>query len=105
MSQATDLERIQKVGLKIILEFEYTIYSDALDMVCLDTLHDRRENRYLVFTKKSLKHTVHKRLFPINDNQATHSANIRNREPFIVNFSRIRNQQYHFARECQTPTT
>ena len=101
VSQATDIERIQKVCLKIILGCEYTTNSDALDMVGLDTLHDRREKRCLDFAKKCLKHPVHKRLFPINDNQATHSANIRNREPFIVNFARTTSYKKSAIPFCQ----
>ena len=44
VSQATDIERIQKTCLKIILGDNYVSYPAALEMTGLDTLHDRREN-------------------------------------------------------------
>ena len=41
-SQSKDLERIQKVALKIILADSYLSYANALSVCNLDTLEDRR---------------------------------------------------------------
>ena len=101
VSQATDIERIQKVCIKIILGSEYTTHSDALDKTGLQTLHDRREKRCLDFAKKCLKHPVHKNLFPLNNNKATESANIRHREPFLVNFARTESYKRSAIPFCQ----
>ena len=47
IEQTNDLERIQKVCLKIILGENYVSYSAALEMKGLDTLYLRRENGVL----------------------------------------------------------
>ena len=101
VSQATDLERIQKVCLKIILGDLYTTYSDALELVGFQTLHDRREKQCLDFAQKSRKHLIHRRLFPINNKQAKESADIRQREPFIVNFARTERYRKSAIPFCQ----
>ena len=49
VEQATDIERIQKTSLKIILGDSYVSYEAALEMTGLQTLHDRREKRCLDF--------------------------------------------------------
>ena len=98
ISQATDIERIQKVCLKIILGDLYTSYSDALELVSLQTLHDRREKRCLDFAKKCLKHPIHRRLFPVNNKQST---DIRQMEPFIVNFARTESYRKSAIPFCQ----
>ena len=96
-----DIERIQKVCIKIILGSEYTTYSDALDKVGLQTLHDRREKRCLDFAKKCLNHPVHKNLFPLNNIKPTVNASIRHREPFIVNFARTESYKRSAIPFCQ----
>ena len=68
MAQATDIERIQKTSLKVILGDSYVGYPAALEMSGLQTLHDRREKRCLDYALKSLKHPINSRLFPINSN-------------------------------------
>ena len=49
VGQATDLERIQKTCLKVILGENYIDYQSALEMTGLLSLHDRREDRNLKF--------------------------------------------------------
>ena len=101
VGQATDIERIQKVSLKIILGGAYTTYTDALSITGLQTLHDRREKRCLDFATKCLKHPVHSRLFPLNNNQESHSADIRYREQFKVNFARTESYRKSAIPYCQ----
>ena len=56
-------------------------------MTALEKLFDRRSSRCLEYGLKSLKHSQNSRFFPRNpslDNQ----LQVRDREPFIVNFAR-----------------
>ena len=73
--------------MKVNLGSDYTTYSDALNKAGLQTLYDRCEKRCLDFAKKCLKHPGNKNLFPFNNDKTTESANIRHREPFILNFA------------------
>ena len=45
VEQATDIERIQKTCLKVILGESYVSYSAALEMCCWQTLHNLPETR------------------------------------------------------------
>jgi hypothetical protein len=51
----TDIERVQKTCLKVILGEMYVSYHSALEMTGLKTLSERREDRCLDFAKKCLK--------------------------------------------------
>ena len=46
-----DLERVQKSALKVILGEKYDNYKDALKLIGLDSLEERRENLCLKFAK------------------------------------------------------
>ena len=92
VSQTSDIERIQKTCLKIILGDNYISYPAALEMTGLDSLYDRREARCLNFALKSLKHPVQSKNFPPNRNLNNNNTEVRNREQFHVNFART--QQY-----------
>ena len=80
------LERVQKICLKVILGDEYTDYNSALELTNLKTLYQRRENRCLKCAEKCLKHSVNKRLFPLNKNK--HNLHTVSKEKFVVNFAR-----------------
>ena len=85
--QSKSLERCQSVALKIILNESYVSYDAACEMTGCEKLSDRRSSRCLDFGLKSSKHPQNSRFFPQNvldENQ----VNIRNREPFHVNFAR-----------------
>ena len=85
--QSKSLERCQSVALKIILNESYVSYDAACEMTGLEKLYDRRSSRCLDFGLKSVKHPQNSRFFPQNvldENQ----VNLRNREPFHVNFAR-----------------
>ena len=75
-----DLERIQKVALRIILKDSYSTYSEALVLTGLDTLSSRRSQLCLNFAKKCLKGDKTKDMFPVN----TNTTNTRNHEVYQV---------------------
>ena len=78
----TDLERIQKNALKIILNDEYVSYENALEKVNLECLVERRENLCLKFAKTTLKNEHMKNMFPPND--VIYPLDTRGREKFRV---------------------
>ena len=80
------LEMVQKTSLRIILGENYVSYSAALEMCNLNTLFQRREVRCLSFAKKCLVHPLHRKIFPINKNNA--NTKHRSREKYFVNFAR-----------------
>ena len=80
-----DLERIQKSALKIILQQRYKNYSDAMKLLELDTLKQRREQLCLSFALKCLKHPKFKKMFP--ENQKEHEMNTRDKEKYKVQFA------------------
>ena len=86
MEQISSLEMVQKTCLKVILGENYVSYSAALEMCNLETLYKRREDRCLSFAHKCLKHPVHRKMFPLNNNNKE-NAHI-SREKFLVNFAR-----------------
>ena len=75
-----DLERVQKVALKIILQEHYTNYSHALQLTGLPTLKARRNKLSLSFAKSCLKNKVTSDMFPRN----TNVVNTRQHELFYV---------------------
>ena len=77
-----DLERIQKVALKIILKEKYRNYQHALNLLDLDTLKERRDQLSLVLAKKCLYNPKMKNLFPLNNR--THIMKPRKYENFQV---------------------
>ena len=78
-----DLERIQKCALKIILQEAYKSYENALMMLDLENLDERRERLCLQFAKKCLGNGKMKDLFP--PNQKTHPMLTRFNEIYEVN--------------------
>ena len=59
-----DLERVQKIALKIILKEKYKNYENALNTLELETLKYRREKLCFAFAQKCLKNKKMKHLFP-----------------------------------------
>ena len=84
VQQAHDIERVQRVALKIILGENYGSYENALRLTGLEKLSDRREAKCLEFGLKSLLHPLHSRKFPLNKST---SYNTRNPEHFKVNWA------------------
>lgn len=75
-----DLERVQKVACKVILNSEYTDYEEALKVLGLDTLSKRRDKLSLKFAKRSLKYEQTRDMFPLNGE----SVEIRYKEKYHV---------------------
>lgn len=86
--QGNNLERVQKLCLKIILGEEYCGYDDALEKCGLERLSDRRENKCLNFGLKSLLHPIHSEMFPINPQVLANPHYTRNSEHFVVNMAK-----------------
>ena len=60
----SDIERIQKTALKVILKERYTNYDSALKVLNLESLSKRREMLCLRFAKRCLKIENQKKAFP-----------------------------------------
>ena len=86
--QSQDIEKVQKLCLKIILGEHYSGYEEALEYCDLDSLSVRREEKCLKFGLKSLLHPVHARMFPVNPHVLTNTNNTRNSEHFKVNWAK-----------------
>ena len=85
VQQSDNLERVQKLSLKIILGQYYDGYENALKWSGLERLVERREQRCLKFGLKSLLHPVHSKMFPINPLTDKNLPGTRHREHFVVN--------------------
>ena len=79
-----DIERVQKVALKIILNEQYSSYPEALKLTGLDSLKIRRKKLCLNFAKKCLKSDLTCDMFEENNLP----FNTRNHEKFLVPFAR-----------------
>ena len=80
-----DLERIQKTSFKIILKDNYMSYENALKVLDLETLSDRRENLCLSFARKCLKNERMSQYFEKNEKE--HQMKTRNEEKFKVSMA------------------
>ena len=60
-----DIERVQKVALRIILRNNYVEYAHALELTGLDKLEDRRRKLCIKFAKKSIRNENCSDLFPL----------------------------------------
>ena len=75
-----DLERIQKVAVRIIMGKSFTNYKEGLKELKLDTLEKRRTILSLRFAKKCLKNEKLKTLFPLN--KSKHNMKKRNKRKY-----------------------
>ena len=64
--EITDIERVQKTALRIILREDYMDYNSALATTGLDSLKDRRTQLCVTFAKKCVKSEQNRHLFPLN---------------------------------------
>ena len=80
----TDIERVQKNALKIILKDQYISYDHALTKVGLESLVERREKLCLKFAKACLKNDNVKDMFPLNDSI---DQDVRDRNKYKVTFA------------------
>ena len=76
------LERVQKSALRIILGDQYLNYKNALKVLKLQSLEERRESLCLRFAKKCLQVEKFRSMFPIK--HQVHNMAKRGNEKYIV---------------------
>ena len=81
-----DIERVQKSALKLILAEKYLSYENALNILELETLADRRKILCLKFAKKCLNNEKMKSF--LTENRKKHEMKTRKEEKFNVNHAR-----------------
>ena len=64
ITEKVKIERLQKRALRIIMGADYPGYNNALEMLNLPSLKNRREELSLKFSKNLLKSTKHRKLLP-----------------------------------------
>ena len=84
VGEQNDLERIQKVALRIILGENYVSYENALYITNLETLKARRTQLSKRFALKCTKNEVLCDMFPLTE----HNVNTRNPERYHVTKAR-----------------
>ena len=80
-----DLERTQKSFAKLVLKEKYKNYENALKILNLDSLEDRRKELILKFAKSAIKSNTMNDLFA--KNEILHDMKTRNRNTYKVNFA------------------
>ena len=79
LSESNQIERVQKTALAIILGEEYTKYSNALKILKLDTLVDRREGLCLRFANKAYASDKFNKWFCESDNTELQLSEVKTR--------------------------
>ena len=77
--------------MKVILGKNYGSYEEALDILKVDSLNDRREKMALRFAKTSLNNPNFSKLFPLR--KVDHLMKVRNSEKYVVNTSNTKRYQ------------
>ena len=67
LEESTQIERVQRCALYIILGENYENYTNALEILELETLKERRFKLCEKFAKKALKHEKYKNWFQPNE--------------------------------------
>ena len=80
----SDLERVQKVALKVILKSNYQNYDQAMKVTGLVCLSERRNILCLKFAKKCLRNEKTRGMFPLNPN---FDPRLRHSEKYQVKFA------------------
>ena len=78
----SDLERVQKSALKLILKERYINYKNALNVIGIDSLEQRREKLCLKFAKACVRHDKLSDMFPKSKKE--HVMNKRGEDVFFV---------------------
>ena len=89
--QKTDIERVQKTALKIILNQPDINYRKAMNQVNLESLEERRDQLSLQFAKKCLTNDKVKNMFPERESRC--DIKLRNAEKYKVNFAKTTRYQ------------
>jgi hypothetical protein len=88
----TDIERIQKSALRIILGQKYMSYEHALQVLSMQSLAERRQKLCIEFAQRTRNSTKMKHMFPLNNNNT--KIKTRNMEKYQVqsgNTNRLKN--------------
>ena len=85
-SDTKDIERVQKAAVRIFMGNKYQGYEQALKLLKLDSLKERRLKMALTFAKRSLKLDNFSKLFPLSESD--HLMSMRNPEKYVVNISK-----------------
>ena len=80
--ETANLERVQKIALRIILKETYESYENALNVSELQTLKERREILSIKFAKNCVKNNKTSPMFPLNPSQC--NIETRDRERYLV---------------------
>ena len=84
VEEREDIERVQRIACKIILKDEYTGYKQALEILNLQNLSDRRQVLAKRFALKCIKSEKFNNLFPLNQN----NNDLRSGEKYLVKFAK-----------------
>ena len=98
--QVRKIENIEKTCLRIILQEMYIGYEESCEMLGISPVTKRRDNRLLSYAQKCIRHPTNKRFFPRNPHQRV-EPQIREREPFKVNFTRTEVYRKSTIPTCQ----
>ena len=71
--------------MRIFMGNKYQGYEEALKILKVESLKERRTKMALNFAKRSLKLENFSKLFPLNE--SNHMMNMRNPERFVINIS------------------
>ena len=66
LKNMSDLERVQKAAVRVIMGNNYSSYKNGLKDLKLDTLERRRDLFCLIFAKNCLNSEKMKEIFPLN---------------------------------------
>jgi hypothetical protein len=87
----SDLERVQKSAVKIIMGEKYQSYQKSLALLDMETLEDRRENLCLKFAQRCLKNDKAKKMFPINQKSGMKTRKMEKYHVQHANTDRLQN--------------
>ena len=82
---SSDLERVQKSAVKIILNGNYSTYENALAQLGIESLESRREHLCLNFARKCTKNKKLSHMFP--ENIKPHEMSTRHEKKYRVQFA------------------
>ena len=69
LEESTQIERVQKLALRIILGGSYHTYKNALEQMQLETLYSRRKRLCVKFARKCLKSNKFSHWFKTEDKE------------------------------------
>ena len=84
--QRENLERVQKMAMRVIFKKQYSSYQNSLKLLKLDSLEIRRQKLNLKFAKGCLKIDKLSPMFPLNE--VEHNMEKRTNERYKVNHAK-----------------